>query len=208
MKKFSLTLISLFVAVYAIPQNAIKTESIGYYKTVIKVSPMTFIKGQPFMLHFERAVSGHSTVELGVAPIIWGPIIGTFNFVPDKFHTGIAIDPEIRWYAKTDHLLNGFFFGFYNSNRFSTWDSSESFDEAIYGNSPPDLKVKSRKLIFGFQIGSERLFGKHFLIDFYSGLGLSTTNTIAEVADSGRFYDELNTVGANFRFNVAFGWAF
>ena len=52
------------------------------------------------------------------------------------------------------------------------------------------------------------LFGKHFLIDFYSGLGLNINKTEAKLAATNTIYDEVNSGGIDIRLNLALGWRF
>ena len=109
----------------------VNTQTFAQQQKAIKISPFTFLKGQPVMIHYEHNVFKSFTMGVGVAPIMWGPIIGSLLYPPTKFNTGIAIDPEIRWYAKNDKVMDGFFVGLYNSNRFSSWagtSTEEIFD--------------------------------------------------------------------------------
>jgi len=67
--------------------------------------------------------------------------------------------------------------------------------------------VKMRKSIVGFQLGTERLFGKHFVFDFYSGFGLvmtmyKATHTITHVTE------RTPSGGINLRINIAMGYRF
>lgn len=182
-------------------------------KNAVKVTPITILKGQAIMLHFERAVFKNMTACIGAAPVISGPIIGSLAFPVDKFKSGVAIDPEIRWYAKSDKVMDGFFFGLYNSNRFSSWESSASFSDILFNNptyngTDNKLNVSARKIIVGFQLGTHRLIGKHFSVDFYSGLGFSGSTTTAKYASNKEIYNEIKSGGVNLRLNVALGWRF
>lgn len=176
---------------------------------IIKVSPFTFLKGQIPMIHFERVIYKNLTASIGVAPILFGPLIGTLAFPPDKFNGGFAIDPELRWYAQSDKVMDGFYFGFYNSIRSSMWESIFSSKD-IFKNqyTTPDLKVSSTKVIGGIHIGTERLIGKHFTVDVNGGIGLSKSKTVAKKSVSNQFYDQAIGGSVNLKFDIALGWRF
>ena len=101
----------------------VASTSFGQSKSAVKVTPVTILKGQLAMVHYEYNAWGNATVSLGVAPVISGPILGSLAFPAEDGAGGIAIDPEIRWYGKDDGAMNGFFFGLYNSNHISNWTS-------------------------------------------------------------------------------------
>jgi hypothetical protein len=197
-----LTVVSLFVT----------TQTFAQQTKAIKVSPFTFLKGQPVMIHYEHNVFNSFTMGVGVAPIMWGPIVGSLLYPPTKFNTGIAIDPEVRWYAKNDKVMDGFFVGLYNSNRLSSWEgasTAEIFDYDYYYDDYDinDWEIKNRKVIVGLQLGVQRLIGDHFCVDFYSGIGFNSNVTTAT-----RKYDKYTETtpsgGVNLRLNVALGWQF
>tara|TARA_Y100001978_G_scaffold185471_1_gene184513 strand:+ start:121 stop:732 length:612 start_codon:yes stop_codon:yes gene_type:complete len=178
----------------------------------VKVSPFTFLKGQALMLHYEHNIFNSITIGAGVAPVLWGPILGSLSYPPSEFNTGVAIDPEIRWYAKSDQVMDGFFVGLYNSNRFSSWYSGASSDD-IWDWEDDDsydidgYDVTNRKIIVGLQLGVQKLLGEHFCFDFYSGLGFQGNVTTA----TGRTTNYVNTVeggGINLRCNISIGWQF
>ena len=179
--------------------------SFGQSKSAVKLTPVTILKGQLAMVHYEYNAWGNATVSLGVAPVISGPIIGALAFPSEDGAGGIAIDPEIRWYGKDDGAMNGFFFGLYNSNRISNWTSDWSediwTDLTDEGLDPADdsYEVSATKSIFGMQLGTHK--------PFYSGLGLSLANTNAVGNNTGKSYD-IPSGGINLRLNIAFGYQF
>lgn len=175
-------------------------------KNALKVTPITIIKGQAIMIHYERQLIKNMTIGIGVAPIVIGPLIGSLVYTPDKFQGGIAIDPEIRWYAKSDKVMDGFFVGLYNSNRFSSWESSDPLWGTARANEK--LNVSGRRTIIGLQLGTHRLIGEHFSVDFYSGFGFSGSKTTAKFASNNTLYDQTLTGGLNLRLNLALGWVF
>jgi hypothetical protein len=192
-----LTVVSLFVT----------TQTFAQQTKAIRVSPFTFLKGQPVMIHYEHNVFKSFTMGVGVAPIMWGPIVGSLLYPPTKFNTGIAIDPEVRWYAKNDKVMDGFFVGLYNSNRFSSWEGASS--EEIFNLSPElnDWDIKNRKIIVGLQLGVQRLIGDHFCVDFYSGIGFNSNVTTA-TRKFDKYTETRTSGGVNLRLNVALGWQF
>jgi hypothetical protein len=189
---------------------AYKTDSTSDRKpipNIIKISPLTLLKGQIPMIHYERVIYKNLTTSLGITLILLEPLIGTLAFPPDKFKGGIAIDPELRWYAQSDKVMDGFYFGFYNSFRSSKWESLFSSKDVIKNKlSTPDLKVSSTKVIGGIHIGTQKLMGKHFTVDFNSGIGLS--KTVAKKSASNQFYDQAVGASVNFKFDIALGWRF
>ena len=195
------------------------TTAMAQHKHAIKVSPFTFLKGQPLMVHYEYNAFNNATISLGLAPVVSGPILGSLVFPPTEFNSGFAIDPEIRWYAKDAGAMNGFFFGLYNSNRLTNWTTvtgeidiaslltGEFVEENDAFGNPLNASydVKASKHIFGFQLGTHKPLGDHFSVDFYSGLGLSVANTEATGSNTGTV-SNIPSGGINLRLNLAFGW--
>jgi len=199
MKKFNfmiLTIACLLVTTQTLAQ-----------KNAIKLSPFTFLKGQPAMIHYEYNVFKSFTMGVGVAPVMWGPIIGSILYPPSKFNTGIAFDPEVRWYAKNDKVMDGFFVGLYNSNRFSSWEGASSEEIFDINSEINSWDVRNRKTIVGLQLGVQRLIGNHFCVDFYSGFGFNYNVTTA-TRKIDQYTDTRIGGGINLRLNVALGWQF
>jgi len=192
-----LTVVSLFVT----------TQTFAQQTKAIRVSPFTFLKGQPVMIHYENNVFKSFTMGVGVAPIMWGPIVGSLLYPPTKFNTGIAIDPEVRWYAKNDKVMDGFFVGLYNSNRFSSWEGASSEEIFNLSSELNDWDIKNRKIIVGLQLGVQRLIGDHFCVDFYSGIGFNSNVTTA-TRKFDKYTETRPSGGVNLRLNVALGWQF
>lgn len=200
---FVFTIITL-ISFYALGQKKNGTP----HSNIIKISPFTFLKGQIPMVHFERVVYGNLTASIGVAPILFGPLIGSLVFPPDKFNGGIAVDPELRWYAKSDKVMDGFYFGFYNSYRSSKWESSVSAKDIFKVNTTPDLKVSSTKLIGGIHFGTQRMLGEHFAVDVNGGIGFSRSKTFAKEYSSQKLYDKTTGGGVNLKLGISLGWRF
>jgi len=159
------------------------------------------------MIHYEHNVFKSFTMGVGVAPIIWGPIVGSLLYPPTKFNTGIAIDPEVRWYAKNDKVMDGFFVGLYNSNRFSSWEGTSTEEIFDLYSEINDWDIKNRKIIVGLQLGVQRLIGDHFCVDFYSGIGFNSNVTTA-TRKIDKYTETTPSGGVNLRLNVALGWQF
>lgn len=175
------------------------------FKNSVKVTPFAFLKGQIAVLHYERAVNPNITVGIGVAPIFFPPVLGVILYPIDQFNNGIAIDPEIRYYANSDKVMDGFFFGAYSSNRFSSWESSGTLSSGF--NTDP-LNLYFRRSIFGVQAGTQKLLGEHFCIDFYGGMGLSFSQYKAYSAFTNKLLEVQDASGLNLRLNVSIGYQF
>ena len=203
-------LVLLFIVLAAISFNSNAQKNAN----VIKLTPFTFLKGQMFMVHYERHLFSKMSIGVGVAPIFTAPLlsIGTLSYIPTTFNLGIAIDPEIRWYAKSNDVMDGFFVGFYNSNRFSSWESTSdgTTDFFDYSLSSFKVDVKNNKHIFGLQLGVQKMMSDHISIDFYSGLGLNVNKTTASGTreDGTLFTEEIGGAGINLRLNLAVGYRF
>ena len=175
------------------------------FKNSVKVTPLAFLKGQIAVVHYERAVYRNMTLGIGVAPIFFPPVLGAILYPIDQFNNGIAIDPEFRYYAKSDKVMDGFFFGAYSSNRFSSWESSGTLSSGF--NTDP-LNLSFRRSIFGVQAGTQKLLGEHFCIDFYGGMGVSFSQYKAYSAFTNKLLEVQDASGLNVRLNVSIGYQF
>ena len=205
--------------------NNLKTEDLPRKnKNAIKLTPFTFLSGRACMVTYERVLTKRMTVGLGVAPVFGSPLfsIGAALSGMD-FKFGYGIDTEIRWYAtKSDRVLDGFFFGLYNSNRTyrgtSTTGIYEGNGNLLFSFDPnnptptltenKNLNIKITKSLFGIQFGTHRLIGNHFSFDLYSGLGIGATTTVAKFEKNNEVYNSFGLPAFNFRLNFAFGWQF
>jgi hypothetical protein len=193
----------LLIAAMFIASTDVKGQA--DFKNSVKVTPLAFLKGQIAVLHYERAVNPNITVGIGVAPIFFPPVLGAILYPIDQFNNGIAIDPEIRYYAKSDKVMDGFFFGAYSSNRFSSWESSGTLSSGF--NTDP-LNLSFRRSIFGVQAGTQKLLGEHFCIDFYGGMGVSFSQYKAYSAFTNKLLEVQDASGLNLRLNVSIGYQF
>jgi hypothetical protein len=186
------------------------TSGQNQMNNIVKITPVGFLKGQSPMVHYERVIYEKLTASIGVASIYTSPLIGSLAFPVDEFKGGIAIDPEIRWYAKSDKVMDGFFVGLFGSNRVSSWNASETAG-TLFGDSNisvPNLNVTATRRIGGIQIGTQKLVGEHFSVDVFGGLGFSGSRTIAKVENTNKVFDEVVSGGVNFRLNFSLGWRF
>jgi hypothetical protein len=192
----------------------------------IKITPVTVLKNQLFMVHGEWFLPNQDQISLslGVAPNLvpkldaFGDIDdilngSDFTYEADEINyltdakSGFSFDPELRWYA--DEQMDGFFLGLYSSQRFS---SGVRLDEWFVGNPTGGyITSKSRVSVYGVQLGFEKLFGRndHFVFDFYIGGGVKQTKyTWNESNLFGPGRGEEPTYGLALRGNVAIGYAF
>jgi hypothetical protein len=177
------------------------------FKNSVKISPLTFPKGKIAVIHYERSVYKNFTIALGVAPLL-EPLLGSWLYPINKFNTGLAIDPEIRWYAKSDKVMDGFFFGIYNTTRFSSWESSNDYTDLFTSKPTVLLDVSLTRTIYGIQLGSQKLIGKNIAIDVYGGAGLSASNYKAYKMGTKDLYEQTSVGGINLRLNVSIGYQF
>jgi hypothetical protein len=212
MKKFTFLTLMLFSMYQSMAQLA------------IKITPVTVLKNQLFMVHGEWFLPNQDQISLslGVAPNlvpkmdafgVFGDTVNGFSYEPidatylTTAKSGFSFDPELRWYA--DEQMDGFFLGLYSSQRFS---SGVQLDELYLGNSTGGfITSKSRVSIYGVQLGFEKLFGRndHFVFDFYIGGGIKQTKykwSESNLVGPGRGEDP--TYGLALRGNVAIGYAF
>ncbi len=219
MKKVSvLFIVALLTLNLSSQSNVVRTQndsvkSMGNsslsMKNVVKITPIVFLQGQLVRISFERTIGPHFTVGLGVAPIVFPPLLASFAYPPssgDGFKGGFALDPEIRWYAASDKAMDGFFLGLYNSTRFSSWDAVSTL-QVLGSNNLDQYEVNRTQLKYGFELGFEKMMGKHFLVDVYGGLGLIGDNIIATNQRT-KVIDYLPSGGIDVRFNISFGYRF
>jgi hypothetical protein len=226
MKKHLLTLSALICATIVSAQFA------------MKITPITVLKNQYFMLHGEYIIPGTEklSIGLGLAP----NMVPKTSFLDDladiaddnyyyqynqdnwleNAKPGFAIDPELRWYFK--EAYEGFFMGLYSSQRFS---SGVELEELYSGPNPADplgfdlfleptggiVSSKSHVSIYGLQAGFCKTYGgdDNILLDVYFGAGSKNTNIKWEGKDlKGPGKTETDRSGIALRANVAVGYIF
>ena len=216
MKKFSNVIFLALLSLNLLAQdNVVKTQDLSEktkinssqsMNNVIKITPIVFLQGELVRISYERKIGSHFSVGLGVAPIVFPPLLASLAYPPTSFKGGFALDPEIRWYAASDKAMDGFYLGLYNSSRFSSWDAL-STAQGLSNGGTDQYKVNRTLLKYGFELGLEKMMGKHFLVDVYGGLGLIGDNIIATNQRTNAV-DNLPTGGIDFRFNISFGYRF
>lgn len=182
-------------------------------KIAVKITPITFHKKMLLMAHAEYNFAGNFTGSVGLAPIFYAPLAASVEFPVTDMNSGISIDPEVRWYAKSDGVMDGFFIGLYSSQRFTSWQTANYWNDywtlGTNGTGYVDetYKAKNHKKIYGFELGVQKLMGDHFSVDFYAGLGVQSNRTVAVGEVSGNVETQ-DWGGVNGRLNVSFGWQF
>ncbi len=116
MKKYFTTIALMLILGWKFSSNAQSTGA-----NVIKVSPLTFMSGRLAAVHYERQIGKQFTFGIGAAPLFWRPLFGSISYPITEFKNGFSVDPEFRWYAKSDKVMDGFFVGLYGSYIKSNW---------------------------------------------------------------------------------------
>jgi len=170
---------------------------------------MVFTKGQILEVHYERNLLWGFTAGAGISTIFSPSMNPPLEYIPENFNLGIAIDPEIRYYFRRKNSSNnvsmdGFFIGFYNSTRISSYTSYNDFENP---NNTFLNKINENISINGFQLGYEKVLWKNYIIDIYTGFGKSKndylfTNTVTKQSK------QTSTELGNFRFNFSIGYSF
>ena len=100
-------------------------------------------------------------------------------------NAGISLDPEVRIYTRKN--MEGFYFGLYSSQRFSSSSLDEynnyfmdPVDSTYYYANPTGgvQDLSTRVSIYGAQIGYQKFQGQNdrFIIDVYAGGGTKITS--------------------------------
>ena len=180
------SLLFLSIVLFALSANA---------QFAIKYTPVVFLRNMKYTVHAEYMIpnSPRISVALGFSENLVPKSSGLENFGGGTYfqrnlnngNAGFSIDPEVRMYTRKN--MEGFYFGLYSSQRFS----SSSFDEfADYLMDPADStyyyanptggvqNLNTRVSIYGAQIGYQKFQGKsdRFIIDVYAGGGTKITS--------------------------------
>ncbi len=202
MKKHFFIIVFIFISVIHIQTMG---QSSG--ANIIKVSPLTFMSGRLAAVHYERQLGKQFTFGIGAAPLFWRPLFGSISYPITEFKNGFSIDPEFRWYAKSDKVMDGFFIGLYGSYIKSKWITELSLDDLLKDNYYDTYDVNQSKMTSGIQFGTEKMIGEHFVFDFYTGVGFFKKNTDATNQRTNRIDNE-TTGGPNLRLGVSIGYRF
>jgi hypothetical protein len=184
-----------------------------------------------FTAHIDYAFHPQFSASLGISPnflakgnsysrdSIWNYNNGDttyYDYLKTKGYPGMSLDPEIRWYP--NGVWNGWFFGLYSSQRFSSAKiEEEKFIPQIGGSGAIQYVptrtgnyqiLKSRISVMGFQAGYVKRWGKRqeWFIDIFGGLGVKST--IFKFENYGSLYPDKTSVkpGIAGRLNGSIGY--
>jgi hypothetical protein len=161
----------------------------------IKYTPIVFFRNMKYTVHAEYMIpnSPRISVALGFSQNLVPKSSGLENFAggtyfqqnTDNSNAGISLDPEVRMYTRKN--MEGFYFGLYSSQRFSSSQLDEyndylmdPADSTYYFANPTGgfQNLNTRVSIYGAQIGYQKFQGKddRFIIDVYAGGGTKITS--------------------------------
>ena len=161
----------------------------------IKYTPLVFLRNMKYTVHAEYMIpnSPRISVALGFSQNLFPKSSGLdstaggtyFQQNLNKSNAGISLDPEVRVYTRKN--MEGFYFGLYSSQRFSSSQLDEytdyimnPADSTYYYENPTGgfQDLNTRVSIYGAQIGYQKFQGKNdrFIIDVYAGGGTKITS--------------------------------
>lgn len=161
----------------------------------IKYTPLVFFRNMKYTVHAEYMIpnSPRISVALGISENLIPKSSGLDNYGGgtyfqqnlDNSKAGFSLDPEVRMYSRKN--MEGFYFGLYSSQRFSSSQLDEFTDYLMdpvdstyyYANPTGGFQnLNTRVSIYGAQIGFQKFQGKNdrFIIDVYAGGGTKITS--------------------------------
>ena len=161
----------------------------------IKYTPIVFFRNMKYTVHAEYMIpnSPRISVALGFSQNLVPKSSGLENLAggtyfqqnTDNSNAGISLDPEVRMYTRKN--MEGFYFGLYSSQRFSSNQLDEYTDYLMdpadstyyYANPTGGFQnLNTRVSIYGAQIGYQKFQGQNdrFIIDVYAGGGTKITS--------------------------------
>ena len=161
----------------------------------IKYTPIVFFRNMKYTVHAEYMIpnSPRISVAMGFSQNLVPKSSGLENLAggtyfqqnTDNSNAGISLDPEVRIYTRKN--MEGFYFGLYSSQRFSSNQLDEYTDYLMdpadstyyYANPTGGFQnLNTRVSIYGAQIGYQKFQGKNdrFIIDVYAGGGTKITS--------------------------------
>lgn len=161
----------------------------------VKYSPLVFFRNMKYTVHAEYMIpnSPRVSVALGFSQNLIPKSSGLDNLAGGTYfqqnlnnsNAGFSLDPEVRMYTRKN--MEGFFFGLYSSQRFSSSQLDEyndylmdPVDSTYYFANPTGgfQNLNTRVSIYGAQIGYQKFLGDEdrFLFDFYAGGGTKITS--------------------------------
>ena len=161
----------------------------------IKYTPIVFFRNMKYTVHAEYMIpnSPRISVALGFSQNLIPKSTGLVNSAGgtyfqqnlDNSNAGFSLDPEVRMYTRKN--MEGFYFGLYSSQRFSSSQLDEYTDYLMdpadstyyYANPTGGFQnLNTRVSIYGAQIGYQKFQGSddRFIIDVYAGGGTKITS--------------------------------
>jgi len=193
----------------------------------IKYTPIVFFRNMKYTVHAEYMIpnSPRISVALGFSQNLIPKSSGLdnngggtyFQQNLDNSNAGISLDPEVRIYTRKN--MEGFYFGLYSSQRFSSSQLDEYTDYLMdpadstyyYANPTGGFQnLNTRVSIYGAQIGYQKFQGKddRFIIDVYAGGGTKITSrkyTDGNSLLAGGYVNEVkNGIALRLNFSIGF----
>lgn len=193
----------------------------------IKYTPIVFFRNMKYTVHAEYMIpnSPRISVALGFSQNLVPKSSGLENLAGgtyfqqnlDNSNAGISLDPEVRMYTRRN--MEGFYFGLYSSQRFSSSQLDEYTDYLMdpadstyyYANPTGGFQdLNTRVSIYGAQIGYQKLQGKddRFIIDVYAGGGTKITSRKYSDGNSmlaGGYVNQVkNSIALRLNFSIGF----
>jgi hypothetical protein len=209
---------TLSILFFLVIGNAYSQSSASKGSIIAKVTPVTIFRNMWFTAHAEYAFSDQMSFALGLSPNlapkanfldVLDQNTGNYFYVwaEENAKSGFSIDPEFRWYS--DNMMDGFFIGAYSSLRFGSSTFIEYEEFGFYDDpTGKELKMKTKVMVFGPQLGWEKLFGNsdRFVFDGYFGLGMKITGRSYSGDVNGPGYENSSVLGLGLRGNVSLGY--
>ena len=193
----------------------------------IKYTPIVFFRNMKYTVHAEYMIpnSPRISVALGYSENLIPKSSGLDNLAGgtyfsqnlDNSNAGFSLDPEVRMYTRKN--MEGFYFGLYSSQRFSSSSLDEytdylmdPADSSYYYANPTGgvLNLNTRVSIYGAQIGYQKFQGKNdrFIIDVYAGGGTKITSRKYTDGNSmllgGFTNSEKNSIALRLNFSIGY----
>jgi hypothetical protein len=161
----------------------------------IKYTPIVFLRNMKYTVHAEYMISNSPriSVALGFSQNLIPKSSGLDNYAGGTYfqrdlnnsNAGFSLDPEVRLYTRKN--MEGLYFGFYSSQRFSSSVLDEYSDYLMdpvdstyyYANPTGGFQnLNTIVSIYGAQIGYQKFQGEddRFIINVYAGGGTKITS--------------------------------
>ena len=193
----------------------------------IKYTPIVFFRNMKYTVHAEYMIpnSPRISVALGFSQNLIPKSSGLDNLAGGTYFqqnlsnsiAGISLDTEVRIYTRKN--MEGFYFGLYSSQRFSSSSLDEynnyfmdPVDSTYYYANPTGgvQDLNTRVSIYGAQIGYQKFQGQNdrFIIDVYAGGGTKITSRKYSDGNSmlaGGYVNQVkNSIALRLNFSIGF----